>query len=142
MANSLEFSTEDFFIRLLKLDSRLSGKPILHNDEEEKAPTKAVVIKATQGESNLAAFGGFNIEVMLELRSPGKTSRVENDRMAAAITEVVYDRNIVSQSTLQQIRADAGLANILIRDESSGGRQNTKDLRKRTITFPCQARLA
>lgn len=142
MSNSLEFSVEDFFIRLLKADSRLSGKPIIHFDEEEKAPTKAIVIRAQQGEHNLAGPGGYNAEVTLEFRAPGKTSKAENGLIAAAINQVVYERTVVNQAGLEVMRAAAGLDFIVIKDESTGDRQNTADLRKRMIALPVQAKLA
>lgn len=142
MPNSLESSVETFLINLLKADPRLSGKQIVHFDEEEKAPTKAIVVKATQGESNLAGPGGYNLEATIEFRAPGKTSKAENDVTAAAINQVVYERTVVNQAGLETLRTASGLAFIVIKDESSGDRQNTSDLRKRTINFPCQAKLA
>lgn len=142
MPNSLEFAVESFFIALLKLDSRLSGKSIVHFDEEEKAPTKAIVIRAQQGNHNLAGPGGYDMEAMIEFRAPGKTSKAENDATAAAINQVVYERTVVNQAGLETLRAAAGLAFIVIKDEASGDRQNSNDLRKRTIQLPIQAKLA
>lgn len=142
MATSLEKACEDFFIALLKLDSRLSGKPILHFEEEDKAPTKAIVIRVVQGNHNLAGPGGYDLEASIEYRAGGKTSKVENDAVAAAINQVVYERSVVNQAGLETLRAAAGLAFIVIKDESSGDRQNTNDLRKRSITLSIQARLA
>lgn len=141
MSNSLEFAVETFFIALFKADSRLSGKTIVHFDEEEKAPTKGVIVQAKQGGHNLAGPGGYDLEVMIEYRSSGKTSKTENDLTAAAMHEIVYDSTL-SPTVRRQMAVDAGLADLLIKDESTGDRQNTQDLRKRVITLPCQARLA
>lgn len=142
MPSSLEKATEDFFIAIFKADSRLSGKSIVHFEEEEKAPTKAIVVQAKQGEHTLAGPGGYSVEVIVEYRAAGKTSKAENDLAAAAIHQVVYERAVVNQAALEAMRIAAGLELIVIKDESTGDRQNTADLRKRVITFPCQAKLA
>lgn len=141
MSNSLEKSCEDFFIALLKADPRLSGKAIVHFEEESKAPTKGIVVQAKQGAHTLAATGGYELELSIEYRSSGKTSKAENDQTAAAIHEIIYDSTI-NPATRRQIAVDAGLADLLIKDESTGDRQNTSDLRKRVVTIPLQAKLA
>lgn len=141
MSNSLEKAVETFFVSLLKADSRLSGKPILHFEEEEKAPTKAIIVRAQQGQHNLAAFGGYDLEVSIEHRAPGKTSKAENDQVAAGINQAIYDSTI-SPTIRRQMAIDAGLSDLVIKDESSGDRANTPDLRKRSVTLPVQAKLA
>lgn len=141
MSNSLEFAVEGFFIALFKADSRLSGKPIVHFDEEEKAPTRGIVVQAKQGGHNLAGPGGYDVEVMIEYRASGKTSKAENDLTAAGIHSVVYDSPL-NFTDRRQMALNVGLSDLLIKDESTGDRQNTQDLRKRVITFPCQAKLA
>lgn len=141
MPNSLEFSCETFFIKLFQADSRSAGKACVHFDEEEKAPTKAIVIQAKQGNHNLAGPGGYDLEMSIEYRGPIGTSKAENDLTSGMLHDIVYDSTI-DPVVLRQMAIDAGLSQLLIKDESAGDRSNTSDLRKRTITLPIQAKLA
>lgn len=141
MANSWEFSVEAFFVALLKADPRTAAKNVCHFEEEDQAKTKSIVVKAKQGGHTLAAFGGFEGEVEIVYRAPSKTSRAENDLTAKAIHEVVYESTISVVARAAMATA-AGLSDLLIKDESTGDRQNTADLRKRSITLPIQARIA
>lgn len=141
MANSWEFSVEDFFIRLFKADPRSAAKNVCHFDEETKAKSKSIVIKATQGTHSLAGPGGYEGEVLVEYRGPIGTSRAENDLTASALHDIVYDSTL-SLAARAIMATAAGLADLLIKDEATGDRQNTNDLRKRAITLPVQARLA
>lgn len=141
MPNSLEKACEDFFVLLLRANSRLSGKTVVHFEEESEAPTKGIVVQAKQGAHVLVATGGYEVEVTIEYRAPGKTSKAENDQATAAIHEIVYDSTL-SPTVRRQMAIDAGLSDLLIKDESTGDRQNTSDLRKRVITIPLQAKLA
>lgn len=141
MANSLEFSVEAFFIALFKADTRSAGRDVCHFDETTEASVKAIVIRAQQGEHQLAGFGGYSLEVQIEYRAPLKTAKAENDLTAAALLSIVYNSTI---STVDRaaMATTAGLSDLLIKDESSGTRDNTADLRKRSITLPVQAKLA
>lgn len=141
MANSWEFSVEAFFVALLKADPRTAAKNVVHFDEEEVAKTKSIVVQAKQGGHTLAAFGGFDGEVEIVYRAPGKTGRAENDLTSKALHEVVYESTIAAVDRAAMATA-AGLSDLLIKDESSGDRSNTSDLRKRSITLPVQAKLA
>lgn len=138
MANSLEKSCEAFFIALFKADPRSAGKSVVNFDEEAKAPTKAIVVQAKQGNHNLAGPGGYDLEITVEYRAPLKTSKAENDLAAKMLHEIIYE----STEDLQAIKTAAGLEFIVIKDESSGDRTNSADLRKRTLTLPIQAKLA
>lgn len=141
MANSLEFSVEDFFIRLFGADSRSAGKALKHFDEETTAATNIIVFQCRQGEKNLAGDGGYLAEVIIEYRTPIGTSRAEGDQGAALIHDVVYD-SALSLVTRAGFATAAGLAGLIIKDEASGDRENTADLRKRTVTLPIIAKLA
>lgn len=141
MKNSLEKATESFFIKLLKADPRLNRNQFFHFDEEKKAKSSAIVVQARQGNHNLAGPGGFDLEVSAEYRSPGKTTQATNDLISAALHEAVYQSS-VSASAMQTMRKNSGLSHIVIKDEVTGDRQNSNDLRKRTVSFPVQAGLA
>lgn len=141
MSNSLESSCEKFFVALFKADSRSAGKSVIQFDEEDKAPTKAIVIQAKQGGHNLAGPGGYDVEITIEYRGPIKTSKAENDLTAAMLHEIIYDSTLSLLSRAAMATA-AGLSELVIKDESTGDRQNTSDLRKRSITVPLQAKLA
>lgn len=140
-SNSLEFSVEDFFVRLFNADTRSAGKKVCHFDESDDAETKSIVVKAKQGVRNLAAFGGFDVEVEIEYRAPIGTDRAENDQVAQMLWSVIY-ASTIDPAVRAAMATSAGLSDLLIKDESSGERQNTNDLRKRTITLPVQAKLA
>lgn len=141
MKKSLESSVELLFIKLLRSDSRLSGKSIVHFDQESKAKSAEVIVRATQGERNLSAFGGHDVEVVVEYRAPAKTPATVNSIISAAIRESIESPSL-AQSVLVNMRNKSGLIDILIRDETAGDRQNATDLRKRSFTFPVQARMA
>jgi hypothetical protein len=143
MANSLEYSLESFFIALLKADPRTAGKDVVHFDEEAKAKPLALVVRAQQGAKNLAGPGGYELETTIEFRSPIKTSRAENDSVAALLQSAIYDSTIsISDKTAMVVAAGLSPTAFLIKDESTGDRQNTSDLRKRVVTLPCIAKLA
>lgn len=142
MSNSLEFSVEDFFIRLFKADPRSAGKEVCHLDEDTSGKANAIVIKAQQGNRNLAAFGGYDLEVEITYRAPiKKASKAEKDAAAKMLNSIIYESTISVMDRAAMATA-AGLADLVIKDESSGDRQNTADLRKRMITLPVQAKLA
>lgn len=140
MKNSLESAAETFFISLLRSDSRLKGKSIVHFDEEQKAKSNVIVIEAKQGNHNLAGFGGYDVEVTVEYRAPIGTTSKQNDLVAAALQSIVYG-NTVDIFTRRDMARNAGFSDLLIKDESTSERSNTSDLRKRTFTFPLQAKL-
>lgn len=141
MANSLEYSVEAFFVALFKADARSAGRDVCHFDETTEAQTKAIVIKVVQGNRSLAGFGGYELEATIEYRAPLKTAKAENDLTAAALLSIVYDSTI-STVTRAAMATTAGLSDLLIKDESTGARDNSADLRKRSITLPIQAKLA
>lgn len=142
MPNSLEFSVEDFFVKLFKADSRSAGKEVCHQDEDTTGKSNAIVIKAQQGNHNLAAFGGFDLEVEITYRAPiKKASKAEKDLTAKMLNSIVYESTISVVDRAAMATA-AGLSDLLIKDEVSGNRENTENLRKRSITLPVQAKLA
>lgn len=141
MSNSLESACEKFFVALFKADSRSAGRDVVQFDEESKAKPKAIVIQAKQGGHNLAGPGGYDVEMTIEYRAPIKTSKAENDLTAAMLHEIIYDSTL-SLASRSAMAVTAGLSELVIKDESSGDRQNSPDLRKRTITVPLQAKLA
>lgn len=142
MSNSLEFSVEAFFVSLFQADPRSAGKDIVHYDEDSEAKSNAIVIRAVQGAHNLAAFGGFDLELMVEYRAPiKKASKAEKDLSAKMLNSIIYNSTI-DPNVRRQMAIDAGLSDLLIKDEVTGDRSNTQDLRKRTITIPLQAKLA
>lgn len=141
MANSLESAVETFFITLFSADARTAGKQICHFDESTEAQVKAIVIRAQQGEHQLAGFGGYSLEVHVEYRASLKTAKAENDLTAQALLSIIYNSTISTVDRAAMATA-AGLSDLLIKDEASGDRQNTSDLRKRSITLPIQAKLA
>lgn len=141
MKNSLEYACEDFFLRLFRSDPRLKGKALVHFDEEQKAKSNAIVVAAKQGNHNLAGFGGYDVEMTVEYRAPGKTTKAQNDLIASALHTIVYGQ-IVDVRARAQMARNAGFSDLLIKDESTSDRQNTADLRKRILVFPLQAKMA
>lgn len=142
MANSLEFSVETFFVELFKSDARSAGKTISHFDEDTTGKSNAIVIRAQQGARQLAAFGGFDLEVEIIYRAPiKKSSKAEKDAGAKMLNSIVYESTI-PLATRAAMATSAGLSDLVIKDEASGDRSNTENLRKRSITLPIQAKLA
>lgn len=142
MANSLEYSVENFFIAIFAADSRSAGKQLLHFDKAEMASSNAIVFQAKQGAEFLPADPGCSeVEVVIEYRSPGKTSEAERDQGAALLHQAVYSSPLTTMQKTTLMTA-AGLSKILIPEGASSDRQNTSDLRKRTLTLPVVAKLA
>lgn len=141
MANSLEFSVENFFIALFAADSRSAGKLLAHFNRETAASSNSIVFEAKQGERNLAGDGGYLMEMIITYRVPIGTSETEQDQGAALIHEVVYESTIAA-NVRAAMATGAGLSGLLIKDEASGERENTPDLRKRTVTLPLIAKAA
>lgn len=141
MSNSLEKATEDFFVALFAADSRSAGKALVNFDEEGTAPINAIVFQAKQGEKNLAGDGGYEVEMIIEYRSPINTPEAERDQGSALIHQIVYESSI-STVTRAAMATTAGLSALLIKDQATGDRQNTSDLRKKTVTLPLVAKLA
>lgn len=142
MANSLEFSVEAFFVALIKADPRSAGKEIAHFDEDTTGKSNAIVVQAKQGANNLAGFGGADLEVQITYRAPiKKASKVEKDAAAKILNSIIYNSTISVMDRAAMATA-AGLSDLLIKDEANGDRENTGDLRKRSIVLPVQAKLA
>lgn len=141
MANSLESACEKFFVELFKADPRSAGKSVVQFDEESKAKSKSIVVRAVQGGHNLAGFGGYDLEISVEYRSPIGTSKAENDLASKMLNSIVYESTIL-HATRAAMATAAGLSDLLIKDEAAGNRENTENLRKRSITLPVQAKLA
>lgn len=140
MRSSLEYACEEFFIRIFQADSRLSGKTIVHFDDERKAKSDAIIVQGKEGNHNLAGPGGFDVEMMVEYRSPIGTTKAISDLISAAIRESVYASPLAIKARAGMARK-AGLSELVIKDESTSERQNSEDLRRRIITFPLQAKL-
>ena len=142
MPSSLEFACEDFFIRLFKADSRSAGKTVAHFDEDDAAKSNAITIRAQQGNRQLAGFGGYDLDVTVEYRAPiKKASKAEKDLTAKMLNSIIYESAIPVNDRAAMATA-TGLSDLLIKDEVTGDRQNTDNLRKRSITLPVQAKLA
>lgn len=141
MSNSIEFAVESFFIALFQADSRSAGKQVCHFDESTDAQANAITIKCQQGNHSLAGFGGYEAEVTIEYRASLTTDKASNDLTAAMLLSIVYDSSL-SLAARAAMATAAGLSDLLIKDENSSDRQNTQDLRKRSITLPIQAKLA
>lgn len=141
MANSLEKACEDFFKALFAADSRSAGKDLENFDEDSIAKTNAIVFQAKQGEKNRAGFGGYMVEMVIDYKSPIGTSKAERDQGSALIHQVVYDSTLTLVARAAMATA-AGLSDLIIKDEATGDRQNTSDLRKKTVTLPLIAKLA
>lgn len=140
MKNSLEQACETFFIKLFRADPRLKGKEIVHFEEERKAKNFAIIVEAKQGNHNLAAKGGYDVEVTVELRTPIGAKKANTEIVSAALHEIVYEN--ADPRALNLMAVEAGLSDLLIKDESTSDRQNSTDLRKRMLSFPLQAKLA
>lgn len=125
---------------MFRADSRLKGKTIVHFDEEQKAKSNAIIVQAKQGNHSLAGFGGYELEMNVEYRSTAKASKASTDLVVAALHGIVYG-SILPVRARAKMASDAGLSDLLIKDEASSDRQNSPDLRKRTMTFPLQAKL-
>lgn len=142
MANSLEYSCEAFFIALFAADSRSAGKELSHFDKETLAGSNAIVFQAKEGGQHLPADPGCSeLEMVIEYRSPIGTSDAERDQGAALIHQVVY-ASTLSTNARAALATAAGIGKLLIKDEATGDRSNSSDLRKRTVTLPLVAKLA
>jgi hypothetical protein len=141
MSNSLEKACEDFFIALFAADPRSAGKQLANFDEDSTANSNAIVFQAKQGAKQLAADGGYDVEMIIEYRSPIGTAKSERDQGSALIHQVVYESTLTTNARAALATA-AGLSCLLIKDESTGDRQNSSDLRKKIVTLPLQAKLA
>lgn len=126
---------------LLGADSRTAGKDIVHFDDSKEGQTNALVVKATEGNNELAAFGGSKLECEIEYRASLKKSKTENDLTSAMLRAIIYRSSIPALDRAAMATA-AGLSDLVIMDESTNARENTNDLRKRSITLPVQAKLA
>lgn len=140
MKRSIEFAVEEFFIALLRRSANIPGKIVVHFDEDRIAEDKAIVVSAKAGNRSRAAFGGSDLEVNILYRSPIGTSSNENDLTAATLRSAI-DESGLSQNVLHQMRTSAKLSDILITDEWTGERENTDNLRNRSVTIRVQARL-
>lgn len=138
MKNSHEYSVESFFLALFKADDRTRGKTIVHFDEDREAKSDCIVVEAKQGNHELAGFGGYAFEVQIEYRSDSSSKKRRNDLTASALHDVIYN-NALSAGERANMARDAGMTDLLIKDESSSDRQNAENLRKRMLTLPVQA---
>lgn len=142
MSNKLEHTVEEYFVELFRLNGTISSilddEQIKHSDDDAQADADGLVVQAIQGERHLdGAKGAFDVELHVLLRSFNLTSD-QNEQLIDSVVDSVYDPMQSSFSELAEVRAQ--LSYLLILDEMSGERVNTKQTRKREKIFPLIAK--
>lgn len=137
MKNSWETSVENYGIELLRTDPRLKGRNIVHSDNDARANSNAIVVTAVQGEAVLDGFAGYKGDLTFEYRGSIRSKAEQNDLAAAAITETILAAP--SRPTTAQLGFWTPI--ILVNEEMSTERPDTKDFRRRVVKIPIIAKL-
>lgn len=135
--NSWERSIETYFIELFRTDPRLKGRNIVHSDNDAKARANAIVITAVQGEAELEGVAGFRGEVTCEYRGSVRSTAAQNDLVALAMQETV----LASPSRPTQAQQAFQTPLVLLNEEMSSERPDTKASRRRVLRIPVIAKL-
>lgn len=115
----------------------LSASPALstvirHDDASPRVTKNMISVKAEAPEPRLEGERGYRVEVTAEIKSATATAN------AATYAEALA--RLTSATALGVAAAAAGLTSnddlTILDEEISGGRDETKNLRKRTITLP------
>jgi hypothetical protein len=142
--SDLEYACESYFIELYRTHPNLKGKHLLHFDEDRPAESNCVVVQAIQGNlltanepgqvsddnvppvlraANGAPIDAYEVEVTVEYRSGAKNSLDHSRLTKAAIGDAVKN------ATAGQATAEKDFGYLVIRNTTSGNRDNTKNLR-------------
>jgi len=144
MSNKLEWSVEEYFVRLFSANTTIAdllepATEVRHFDDDDQAEADCLVVQAIQGERLAGgAIGANHIELRVMLRSFRLTSD-ENEQIMDAVFEAMYDPAQLSNTALHNWAA-ANLSYLYIDDNMSGERTNTKQVRKREKVFPVIAK--
>lgn len=150
MKSDLEYACESYFIELYRTHTSLKGKHLRHFDEDRPAETNCIVVQAVQGnlltanepgkasDDNVppvlrtaagAPIDAYEVEVTVSYRSPAKASLTHNRLTVAAISDAV------KTAAKGQTTAEKDFGYLVIRNTTSGSRDNSKNLRKVDRTF-------
>lgn len=134
MSNKLEWTVEEYFIQLLKQNTTLAPLDIRHFDDDDQAEADGLVVEAVRGNRRLdGAKGAYDVNVRVIQRSYNTVS-ADNELISNAIVDTVYDPAQVSDPDLATIRGQ--LNYLLILDEMTSDRNNSKSSRHREKVFP------
>ena len=142
MSNQLEWTCEEYFKQLFGLNPTIADiipvERIRHFDDDDQADENGLIIQAVQGERRLdGARGAFDVELHVMIKSFSLASDAD-ETVADAIVDSVYDPSQVGIPELSSVRDR--LSYLLILDEMTGERTNTKQSRKREKIFPLIAK--
>lgn len=137
MRNSWEVTLEAYGIELMRTDPRLKGLNIVHSDNDARVNSKAIVVTATQGEAELDGVAGFKGELTFEYRGSVRSTAAQNDLVALAMQETILASP--SRPTKAQLAFQTPL--VLLNEDMSTDRPDTKDSRRRVLKIPVIARL-
>lgn len=137
MKNSWERSVENYGIELMRTDARLKHRHIVHSDSDAKANANAIVVTAVQGEAELDGVAGFRGDLSFEYRGSVRSTAAQNDLVALAMQETILASP--SRSTQAQLAFQTPL--VLLNEEMSSERPDTKDSRRRVLKIPVIAKL-
>lgn len=142
MSSRLEWTCEEYFKQLFSLNPVITGvipaARIRHFSDDDQADENALVVQAVQGERRIdAPRGAFDVALHAKIRSFSLTSD-QSEAVADAVVDSVYDPAQVGQPALAPVVER--LSYLLILDEMTGERTNTKNHRLREKVFPLIAK--
>lgn len=135
MKNDLEYAVESFMIELYRAHPSLKGTKMAHLHESREADTNCIIVEATQGDHRLDGPKGYDVEVTATYRAEAKVTPQQANLVAGAMSDAVF------QARPRKTVAEKLFGYLLILDDQSSSRDNTKSLRKREKKFNLIARL-
>lgn len=135
MSTPLEDTVEKYFIELLKTDPTLAAFPIKAFDNDDVADSDGIVIEATQKAHRLDGPKGFDVDVRVKFRTTITQTEDERNSISDLIVRTIY--GAAPGATTEE----NNFTYLLILDEMTAERTNTKDLRTRERVLPIIARI-
>jgi hypothetical protein len=139
MKSNLEHAVESFFLELYRAHPALKGKKLRHFDEDRPAETDCIVVEATQGNHRQDGPKGYDVEVTATYRSPAKVTPQQSNLVAGAMSDAVFQARPRMPLPSQSLFHPNGV--LMLMDDLTGSRDNTKSLRRREKKFNLIARL-
>lgn len=134
MSDQIQELCETIVMNALNASPALSTV-IRHDDAAPRVTTDMISVKADAPDERLEGERGFRVEVSVEIKSKIATAN-------AATHAAALDR-LTNYAAMKSAAEAAGLDGspggddyAILNDQISGGRSETKNLRKRTITVP------
>lgn len=132
-ANSVEWNAEDLIIQKMKTNADIAARDFRHHQTDTAAAMETIVARAVKGERSMEGVKPWIVDCYVTFSS-GTLSTADADKVAAAISESVYN-----EAAFVAVSPDIMFASVEPGSETT--RDDTRKTRRRVVKFPMLIKL-